>query len=104
MRASPLSLSRILRNAGGSGTNRETREALDDDGLAELARELVADLLDRAAVVLVGVDVLLVDEGDLLEPLAQLALGDLRAHVLGPVGRLLLEDPRLGVLGVLRDL
>ena len=40
-------------------------------------RELRADLLDRLAVVLVAVDVRLVEQDDLLHPLAQLALGDL---------------------------
>ena len=48
-------------------------------------------LLDRAALVLVGVDVLLVQQDDLLEPLAQPALGDLLAHLrrLALVGLLL---------------
>ena len=55
-------------------------------------------------VVLVDVDVRLVQEDDLLHPLAQLALGDLRPHVLGLVGGLLLEHAQLGVLVGLRDL
>src|SRR4051812_3801605 len=82
----------------------EPGEPADDDVLAGLRAELGAKLLDRLAVVLVGVDVLLVEQHDLLHPLAQLAFGDLRAHVLGLVGRLLLEDAQLGLLGVLRDL
>src|SRR3954451_8772944 len=106
--ASPESLSRIRSNAGSPtgllAADREAREALDDDVLAELAGQLGPDLLDRLALVLVGVDVRLRQEGDLLEPLAQLALGDLRPDVLRLVGRLLLEDAQLGVLGVLRDL
>ena len=59
----------------------EAREAADDDVLAGLRRELGAQLLDRLAVVLVGVDVLLVEQHDLLDPLAQLALDDLRARM-----------------------
>src|SRR3954447_7281035 len=62
MRDSPESLSRMRENAGESGTDGEAREALDDDGFAELAGQLGADLLDRLALVLVGVDVHLVHE------------------------------------------
>ena len=62
-----------------------------------LARQVVPQLLDRLAVVLVGVDVLLLEQDDLLHPLAQLALDDLRADVLGLVGGLLLEDAQLGL-------
>src|SRR4051812_36371780 len=82
----------------------EPGEPADDDVLAGLRAELGAKLLDRLAVVLVGVDVLLVEQHDLLHPLAQLAFGDLRAHVLGLVGRLLLEDAQLGLLGLPGDL
>src|SRR5919198_1559421 len=63
-----------------------------------------APLLDRLAVVLVAVDVDLVEQDDLVEPALQLALDDPRAHVLGLVGGLLLEHPRLGVADVLGDL
>src|SRR3954451_14482399 len=81
----------------------EAREAADDHVLSGLRAELCPKLLDRLAVVLVGVDVLLVEQHDLLHPLAQLALGDLWAHVLGLVGGLLLEDAQLSLLRLLRD-
>src|SRR3954453_17287260 len=71
--------------------DREAREALDDHVLAQLARQLRPDLLDRLALEAVRVDVRLGHQRDLLEPLAQLALGDPRAHVLRLVGGLLLE-------------
>src|SRR4051795_3708491 len=109
MRDSPESLSRIRSNAasatisGPSGADGEAREALDDDVLAELAGQLRADLLDGLALVLVRVDVDLVHEGDLLEPLAQLALGHLGADVLRALGGLLLEDAQLGLPGLLGD-
>ena len=61
-------------------------------------------VLDRLAGVLVLVDVLLLQQHDLFHPLAELALGDLRADVLGLVGGLLLEDAQLGLLRVLGDL
>ena len=69
-----------------------------------LGGQLRAELLDRLAVVLVAVDVLLVEQDDLLHPLAQLALGDLGPHVLGLVGGLLLEHAQLGLLGLLGTL
>src|SRR4051794_21293198 len=46
----------------------------------------------------------LVEQHDVVHPRLELALGDLRADVLGLVGRLLLEDAQLRVLGLLRDL
>src|SRR5918995_2836347 len=109
IRASPDSLRRIRLKTGSAigpclGPDGEPREAADDDVLAGRAGELGAQLLDRLAVVLVGVDVHLVEEDGLLHPLAQLALGDLAADLLGLVGRLLLEDAELGLLGLLRDL
>src|SRR3981189_527852 len=60
----------------------EPGEALDHDVLARLGREVAAQLLDRLAVVLVAVDVLLVEQHDLAEPLLQLALDDLGPDVL----------------------
>src|SRR3954454_1686691 len=78
MRASPESFSRIRLKAGTCLlAHGEAREAPDDDVLAGLGRQLGADLLDRLALVLVGVDVLLAQEHDLIEPLADLALGRL---------------------------
>src|SRR3954468_15986469 len=82
----------------------EADEALDDHVLARLGREVGAQLLDRLAVVLVAVDVLLVEEHDLLVPALELALDDLGADVLRLVGDLLLEDAGLAVLVLLRDL
>src|SRR5215216_4082302 len=106
--ASPDSLRRIRSKAGRfTGALRpdgEAREAADHDVLAGGPGELGAELLDRLAVVLVGVDVLLLEQHDLLHPLAQLALGDLGADVLRLVGGLLLEDAQLGLLVGLRDL
>src|SRR4051794_19393986 len=109
MRASPESLSRIRSNAAsatvvlGLAADGEAREALDHDVLTELAGQLGPDLLDGLALVLVRVDVDLVEQRALLEPLAQLALGDLCADVLRAVGRLLLEDAQLGLAGLLGD-
>src|ERR1044072_7203894 len=104
MSASPDSLSRTRLNAGfraspatGLLADREAGEAAHHDVLAGLAGELGAQLLDRLAVVLVAVDVGLLEQDRLLHPLAQLALGDLRAHVLGLVGGLLLEDAAVRV-------
>src|SRR5918994_1465593 len=110
MSASPESFRRIRSKAGAGtgrtslGPDREAREAAHDDVLAGGARELGAHLLDGLAAVTVAVDVLLLEQHDLLHPLAQLALGDLRADVLRLVGRLLLEDAQLGLLVVLGDL
>src|SRR5215217_8228190 len=105
--ASPDSLRRIRSKAGRfTGALRpdgEAREAADHDVLAGGPGELGAELLDRLAVVLVGVDVLLLEQHDLLHPLAQLALGDLGADVLRLVGGLLLEDAQLGLLVGLGD-
>src|SRR5438093_11157278 len=111
MRDSPESFSRIRLKTGPSAptegsrllTHFEAGEPADHDVLAGLCAQLRAELLDRLAVVLVRVDVLLVEEDDLLHPLAQLALGDLGPDVLGLVGGLLLEDAQLGLLGLLGD-
>src|SRR3954451_11449107 len=78
----------------------EARKAADDDVLAGLARQLGPQLLDRLAVVLVRIDVRLLEQHDLLEPLAQLALGRLLTRVLGDVVELLGVDPHLGLPGV----
>src|SRR3954471_23111843 len=107
MRASPDSFSRTRENLGA---NLEAGEALDDDVLAGLGRQLGAQLLDGLAVVLVGVDVLLAQQDDLVEPLAELALrgafagllghvlhlagGDAQLLVARVVGHLLLVDPQ----------
>src|SRR5882724_41860 len=69
MRDSPESLSRIRLNAG-SATDGKPYETPDDDVLAGLRREVGPQLLDRLAVVLVTVDVRLLEEDDLLVPLA----------------------------------
>src|SRR4051794_18480405 len=98
MRASPDSFSRIRLNAGTLArllADREAREPPDDDVLARLRRELGADLLDRLAVVLVRVDVRLLEQHDLLEPLVDLALGGALARVLGDVGHLRGGDAQL---------
>src|SRR5215213_5758638 len=102
MRASPDSFSRMRLNAAKGRArallaDREPDEAADADVLAGLGRQLVLQLLDRLALVPVRVDVRLVEEDDLLVPLAQLALDDPRADVLGLVGGLLLEDLRLAL-------
>src|SRR5215213_3943700 len=107
MSASPDSFRRMRSKAGrftgALRPDREAGEAADDDVLAGRAGELGAQLLDRLAVVLVGVDVLLLEQHDLLHPLAQLALRDLRPDVVGLVGRLLLEHAQLGLLVLLGD-
>src|ERR671910_575294 len=110
MSASPDSFRR-MRSKAGAGTGRlalgadgEAGEAAHDDVLARRPGELGAHLLDGLAAVAVAVDVLLLEQHDVLHPLAQLALGDLRADVLRLVGRLLLEDAQLGLLVVLGDL
>src|SRR3954451_19851435 len=100
IRASPDSFSRTLEK---SGANLEPGEALDDDVLAGLRRELGAQLLDRLAAVLVRVDVLLLEQDDLLEPLVDLALGGALARVLGNVVQLARGDAQLLGTGVLGD-
>src|SRR5215207_123893 len=111
--ASPDSLIRTRWNAGaapaacavgagaaagsGSVANGEPREAADHDVLARLGGERGTDLLDRAAFVLLAVDVRLLEQHDLLEPGVDLALDDVRADVVRLVGELLLGDARLAL-------
>src|SRR5215213_2107397 len=112
--ASPDSLMRTRWNAGtapagcpagadaatagsGSVANGEPREAADHDVLARLGGERGTDLLDRAAFVLLAVDVRLLEQHDLLEPGVDLALDDVRADVVRLVGELLLGDARLAL-------
>src|SRR5215208_3957561 len=85
MSASPDSLRRMRSNAGGATwlrPDREAGEAADHDVLPGGAGELGAQLLDRLALVLVGVDVRLLEQDDLLEPLPQLGLLLVLGHVL----------------------
>src|SRR3954447_2787014 len=109
--ASPDSFSRMRPKTGSAAlswavtarplalllAHLEADEAADDDVLARLRGGGGAQVLDRLPVVLVAVDVLLLEQHALLEPLAQLALGDLRADVLGLVLGLLRVDPQLGL-------
>src|ERR671936_2647130 len=129
MSASPESFTRTRLNAGArltppSGSGRsagspgvtptpsgarrsrahlEAGEAPDDDVLPSRAGQLLAELLDGLAAVAVGVDVRLIEQHDVVHPGLQLALGDAAADVLGLVRRLLLEDPELGLPGLLGD-
>src|SRR3954462_15871594 len=72
MRDSPDSFSRIRRKAGASSAtdwllaDREAREAPDLDVLAGLGADVVEQLADGLAVVLVAVDVRLVEQHDRL--------------------------------------
>src|SRR3712207_1378200 len=103
MRASPDSFSRTRENAGSATrllTDGKAREALDDDVLAGLGGLLGAQLRDRLAAVLVRVDVLLLEQHDLLEPLVDLARGGALARVLGDVGHLASGDAQLLGAGV----
>src|SRR4051794_9697900 len=111
--ASPESFSSIRLKAGPASASATrsglladlvAREAADHDVLAGLRRRGRAQVLDGLAAVLVLVHVLLVEQHDLLEPLAQPPLGDLRAHVLGLVGGLLLEDAQLAPAILVGDL
>src|SRR3954454_17131361 len=104
MSASPESFRRMRSNAAEALLLADlvAREATDHDVLACLRRRGRPHVLDRLAAVLVLVHVLLVQQHDLLQPLAQAALGDLRPHVLRLVGGLLLEDPQLALALLLR--
>src|SRR3954447_10166014 len=82
MRDSPESLIRTRLNAGVLLTYGEPYETPDDDVLAGLGRQVRAELLDGLAVVVVTLDVGLLEEDDLLVPLAQLALEGLLARLL----------------------
>src|SRR3954452_22243124 len=103
MRDSPESLIRT-RLKTGLLTKREPSETPDADVLAVLRGEVRAQLLDGLAVVLVAVDVRLLEQDDLLVPLAQLALGRLLAGLLGHVLELLGVDAAHGVLRLLGHL
>src|SRR5436305_12617785 len=117
IRASPDNLSSTRRKAGWRpspstpvpeaiglvGAHHEALEAADDHVLAGLGRELRAELLDRLAVVAVGVHVRLPQEHALVQPLGEAALGDLGAHLLGLVLRLLLVDAELALAVVVGD-
>src|SRR3954468_12237745 len=113
--ASPDSFRRIRLNAGGcSGSSAilgvgsgladgEAREAPDDHVLAGARGELRAQLLDGLVLVLLAVDVDLLEEDDLLEPLADLAARCALARVLGHVGHLTGGDAQLLGADVLGD-
>src|SRR5919204_109480 len=108
IRDSPESLSRT-RLKRGSSTPRmlfphaKAHEAADDHVLAGLGRKLGAQLLDRLVLVALGVDVGLVEQHMLFQPLAPATLGDPRADVLGLVCGLLLVDAQLGLPDLLGD-
>src|SRR5215213_465587 len=100
--ASPDSFRRSRRKTGSLfSANLEPREPADHDVLTGLLRDVGAQLLDRAALVL-RIDVLLMQQHDVLEALLDLALDDLAADVLGLVGDLLLEDAPLAREELLR--
>src|SRR5689334_8501588 len=111
IRASPESFSsmRPKRGSAESVTARslfadaEVGEAADLDVLARFRRQLLAQLLDRLPLVLLGVDVSLVEQRHFARPLVELALDDLLDHVVGLAffARLLFEDLffRLAFLG-----
>src|SRR4051812_47233747 len=105
IRDSPESLTRIrLKAATRAETllaDGEADEAPDHDVLAGLGREVGPQLLDGLAVVLVAVDVRLLEQDDLLVPLAELPLGGLLAGLLGHAVELLGVHAHLGVLGLL---
>src|SRR4051794_6624078 len=95
MRASPESLRRTRLKAGSAIVRRkpigrrlllaelEAGEAGDAHVLAGLRGDLGAKLLDRLALVAVRANVLLLEQGDLLGPLAELPLDDLLDDVVG---------------------
>src|SRR4051812_34789304 len=82
----------------------EAGEAPDHDVLAGAGRELGAQLLDRLAAVLVLVDMLLLQEHGLLQPLPQASLDHLLLHLLRltVVGGLLSQDASFGLADLLR--
>src|SRR3954453_2070752 len=98
IRDSPESLIRTRLKA--LVTDGKPYETPDDDVLAGLRGEVGAQLLDRLLVLDMG----LLEEDDLLVPLAQLALERLLASLLGHIVELLGVDALLGLLGVLGDL
>src|SRR6476661_4915503 len=111
--ASPESFRRMRPNLG-SGVPMEATlfpyaeigKARDADVLAGLRRQLLAQLLDRLRLVLLGVDVRLVEQRHLARPLGKLALDDFLDHVvrLAFLARLLLEDLALRLSLLLWDL
>src|SRR3954467_3614449 len=95
MRASPESLSRILRKAGSAtrrsralGADLEAGEPAHDHVLPRLGRERGPDLLEGLAPVLVLVDVDLLEQDVVLHPLAQAPFRHLLADLLGLALRL----------------
>src|SRR4051794_41033738 len=110
--ASPDSFRRTRPNAAcpfcDSGlllSHLEAHEATDDHVLVGGRGHLRPQLLDCLGLVLLLVDVLLVEEHDLLEPLPHPALGDLLLDLLrlAVAGRLLAEDAHLALAVLLRD-
>src|SRR3954447_16882884 len=104
IRDSPESLISTRLKEGASVTDREPGEPPDDHVLAGLRGQVRADLLDGLAVVVIALDVGLLEQDDLLVPLAQLALGRLLARLLGNVLELLDDHALLGLLVLLGDL
>src|SRR5580693_2025316 len=110
--ASPESFNRMRLKAGAIAAqpippnallaDREAGEAAYHDILPGGCGQLVAQLLHGPAVELRIVHLLL-EQHDRRQPRVELARDDFLAHVLRPVGRLLLVDARLGVALVLRD-
>src|SRR3954447_1895009 len=100
--ASPESFSRTRPKTGSLTAllpDLEAREPPHDDVLAGAGRQLGAQLLERLAAVLLVVDVRLVEQHDVLEPLVQATLDDLLLHALGLAlgGRLLAQHAQLGL-------
>src|SRR3954453_3420659 len=113
IRASPESFSRMRPKRGSAESvtarslfaDAEVGEAGDLDVLTGFRRQLLAQLLDRLALVLLGVDVGLVEQRDFAPPLVQLPLDDFLDDVVGLAffARLLFEDLLFGLALVLRD-
>src|SRR5207342_1237009 len=99
IRASPESFNRIRVKAAEAKAPLllPHLEASEADVLARLGRDLRAQVLDRLALVLVLVEVLLVQKDDLRCPLLDLAVDDLGDDVVGlaVLLRRLLQDPAL---------
>ncbi len=83
----------------------EAGEAGDHDVLPDLGGNLFPHLLDRLGIMLSGVHMLLVKQGDVLLPLGYLAIDDALDNVVGLafLPGLLFEDPALGSDLFLRD-
>src|SRR3954452_5530506 len=84
----------------------EVGDASHANVLTGLRGELLAQLLDRLFLVLVGVDVLLLEQRDLASPFRHLTLDDLLHDIVGLalLARLCLEDAALGLALLLGDL